>query len=101
MGSGKGIASMILGIIVAFLNFVVLTALVLTAIRTGSVGVIIAAAIVGLVVLIIAFVGLILGIVGASGDDKKVYGIIGLILCVISLLFVIWAMSIGAAAAGA
>ena len=37
----------------------------------------------------IHIVGLILGIVGVSGDEKKVFAILGLVLCAITLIFIV------------
>ena len=89
MGNGLGKASMILGIIVTFLNFVILLPLVLRALSTNTFPDAMRVIIIGIVILVIAFVGLILGIVGVSGDERKVFAIIGLVLCVIVLIFII------------
>ena len=89
MGNGLGIASFILGIIATFFNFVILLPLVLRAISTNTFPDAMRVVIVGIAILVIAIVGIILGIVGVSGDERKVFAIIGLVLCAIVLIFII------------
>ncbi|MHA1466722.1 MAG: hypothetical protein ACTSP6_01425 [Promethearchaeota archaeon] len=89
MGNGPGIASFILGIIVTFLNLAIAIPLLLRALSTNTFPDAMRAIMVGIVILVIAFVGLILGIVGVTGDERKVFAIIGLVLCVIPFIFII------------
>ena len=89
MGNGKGIASFILGIIVSSLNFVILLPLLLRAMATNTTLDALWVVVVGFIILVIAFVGLIIGIVGVTGDERKVFAIIGLILCAIPFIFFI------------
>ncbi len=89
MGNGLGIASFILGIIVTFLNLAIAIPLLLTALSTNTFVDAMRVIILGIVILVIAFVGLILGIVGVTSDERKVFAIIGLVLCVIPFIFII------------
>jgi len=89
MGNGTGIASFILGIIVTFLHFVVVLPLLLRALSTNTFPDAMRVIVIGILVLVIAFVGLILGIVGVTSDERKVFAIIGLILCVHPFIFII------------
>ena len=89
MGNGLGIASFILGIIVTFLNLAIAIPLLLTALSTNTFVDAMRVIILGIVILVIAFVGLIIGIVGVTGDERKVFAIIGLILCAIPFIFFI------------
>ncbi len=89
MGNVKGIASFILGIIVTFLNLAIAIPLLLRALSTNTFLDAMRVIILGIVILVIAFVGLILGIVGVTGDERKVFAIIGLILCAIPFIFFI------------
>ncbi len=95
MGNGLGIASFIIGIIICILNFLVIPPLVYIGITTGSTGILIFLAILGLVILILAITGLILGIIGAATAESKTFALIGLILCVIGLVFILSAMLVG------
>jgi len=67
-GSGLGIASMIIGIIASILYWILPNFFNFLAI-------------------VLAFVGLILGLIGLATDEKKVFSIVGLILCAILLYF--------------
>lgn len=67
-GSGLGIASMILGIVASILYWILPNFFNFLAI-------------------VLAFVGLILGLIGLATDEKKAFSIIGLILCAIILFF--------------
>ena len=89
MGNGLGIASFILGIIVTFLHFVVVLPLLLIALSTNTLDAAMRVIVIGIFVLVIALVGLILGIVGVTSDERKVFAIIGLILCVHPFIFII------------
>ena len=89
MGNGRGIASMILGIIATILNFAILLPLVLIAISTGTFADAMRVVVLGFFVIVIAFIGLILGIVGVSADERKVFAILGLVLCTITLIFIV------------
>ena len=89
MGNGTGIASFILGIIVSFLHFGIVLPLLLTALSTNTFEAAMRVLVIGILVLIIALVGLILGIVGITSDERKVFAIIGLILCVHPFIFII------------
>ena len=95
MGSGPGIASLILAIIAHVILWVVFPILLFMAIDARSVGLLISGILLVLVAVVLAVVGLILGIVGAATDEKKVYSIIGLILCAI-ILFLSASTVIGA-----
>ncbi len=88
MGSGPGIASMILGIIASILFWILFPVLVIMGFGARDLGLIILGGLSALVALVLAVVGLILGIVGVASDEKKAYSIIGLILCAIILFFV-------------
>ncbi len=90
MGSGPGIAAMILGIIASILFWILFPTLLFMAYeaRVTNVALIILGGLFGLVGIILAIVGLILGIVGASSDEKKAFSIVGLVLCAIILFFV-------------
>ena len=89
MGNGPGIASFILGIIVTFLNLAIAIPLLLRALSTNTFPDAMRVIVIGILVLVIAFVGLILGIVGVTSDERKVFAIIGLILCVYPFIFII------------
>ena len=89
MGNGTGIASLVIGIIVTILHFVIVLPLLLMALSTNTFDAAMRVFVIGIIVLVIAFVGLIIGIVGLSSDDRKVFAIIGVILCVHPFIFII------------
>ncbi len=94
MGSGPGIASMILGIIANILLWIVFPILLFMAVGARDVGLLVSGLLLALGALVLAVVGLIIGIVGVATDEKKVFSIIGLILCSI-ILFITASAFIG------
>ena len=87
MGSGPGIASMILGIIASIFVWILFPVLIIMGLGSANLGLAVLGIFAGFLGIILAVVGLILGIVGVASDEKKVYSIIGLILCAIILFF--------------
>ncbi|MFX1393359.1 MAG: hypothetical protein ACFFAH_07275 [Promethearchaeota archaeon] len=102
MGNGIGIASFVISLILCFLTFIVLPIMIWRAIAmSASIGsisnsAVAAVATFGIVLLVVALIGLILGIVGTATSDKKTFGILGLVFSAICLLFLLGAMAIGA-----
>ncbi|MFX1298123.1 MAG: hypothetical protein ACFFD2_25135 [Promethearchaeota archaeon] len=97
MGNGIGLASFIIAIINCILSFLVFPPLIWNAMGTTSLTsrAVIVAATIGLIVLFLAFIGIILGIIGGLKDEIKTFGMIGLILSIICLAFILGAMAIG------
>ena len=96
MGNGIGIASFVISLIVCLLTFIVLPmmiwrAMAVTALTAREV---IAVATLGIILLVLDFIGIIFGIVGTATNDTKAFGILGLIISAICLLFLIGAMAI-------
>jgi len=90
MGSGPGIAAMILGIIASILYWILFPTLLFMgfgARGTSGILLIILGGLFALVAIVLAVVGLILGIVGAASDEKKAFSIVGLVLCAIIIFF--------------
>ncbi len=67
-GSGLGITSMIIGIVASILYWILPNYF-------------------NFLAYVLAFVGIILGLIGVATDEKKAFSIVGLILCAIILFF--------------
>ena len=87
MGSGPGIASMILGIVASIIFWIIVPTLLFIFIGIINLPLSYIGVLLRGFAFFLAILGLILGIVGATTDEKKAFSIIGLILCAVILLF--------------
>ncbi len=90
MGSGTGIASMILGIVAIIIFWIVVPFLLFIFIGIINLPLTYIGILLGGVAFVLAIIGLILGIIGAATDENKPFSIIGLILCSIIILFALF-----------
>jgi len=105
MGNGVGIASFVISLILMVLTFIVLPVMIWRAIASSiyyggiNTTAVAQAATFGIVLLVLSFIGLILGIVGiATAEDNKTFGILGTVFSAICLLVLLGAMGYGFAA---
>ena len=100
MGNGIEIAAFVLSLLLMFLTMIVLPVMIFRALATTagtgeiSTTMVRNVSFMGTVILVLALIGIVLGIVGIAKSESKVYGILGLIFSLICVLFVLGALYI-------